>query len=53
MSYKKTLLHYLPKLEKKKRINAQPLSKKNGLIIALFSFVYFLLSMETMASIRL
>ena len=41
-------LHDLTKLE-----NAQQLSNNNGLIIALFSFVYFLVSMETMASIRL
>ena len=49
MSYKRMFLHDLTKLE-----NAQQLSNNNGLIIALFfSFVYFLVSMETMASIRL
>ena len=41
-------LNDLTKLE-----NEQQLSNNSGLIIALFSFVYFHVSMETMASIRL
>ena len=41
-------LNDLTKLE-----NEQQLSNNSGLIIALFSFVYFRVSMETMASIRL
>ena len=41
MSNMRTCLHDLPKLE-----NAQQLSNNNGLIIALFSFVYFLVSIK-------
>ena len=48
MSNMRMFLHDLPKLE-----NAQQLSNNNGLIIALFSLLHFLVSMETMASLRL